>query len=131
MAQILKHSLSEIKPQKTKLFNPVSTMQRLNRALAEAIGYDGDDACMANYLVNYYLQSLDLYHVNGRAGSLLPKEEEAIPAQAGTTDAQVIAAANAAYDNVYAPRIPYMLAGTIADAAAAHQAFRAALVGAN
>ncbi len=73
MAQILKHSLNEIKPQKTKLFNPVSTMQRLNRQLAEAIGYDGDDACMATYLVNLYHRSLDLYHVNGRAGSLLPQ----------------------------------------------------------
>lgn len=73
MAQILKHSLSEIKPQKTKLFNPVSTMQRLNRALAEAIGYDGDDAYMANYLVDLYHRSLDLYHVNGRGGSLLPQ----------------------------------------------------------
>lgn len=73
MAQILKHSLSEIKPQKTKLFNPVSTMQRLNRQLAEAIGYDGDDAYMATYLVNLYLQTLDLYHINGRGGSLIPQ----------------------------------------------------------
>ncbi len=71
MAQILKHSLNEIKPQKTKLFNPVSTMQRLNRQLAEAISYNDGDACMADYLVNLYHRSLDLYHVNGRAGSLL------------------------------------------------------------
>lgn len=127
MANSLEHSLAEIKPQKTKLFNPVSTRQRINRALAEATEYDGDDAYMADYLVNYYLRSLDLYHVNGRAGSLLPKDDEvSAPAQ---TAAQVIAAANAAYDNVYAPRIPHMLAGTVADAAAAHQAFRAALVG--
>jgi hypothetical protein len=130
MAQILKHSLDEIKRFKTKTYNPVSTMQRINRALAEIVNFDGDDSYMYDYLVNRYLQSLDLYHINGRAGSLLPKEEEAIPAQAGTTAAQVIAAADAAYDTVYAPRIPYMLAGTIADATAAHQAFRAALVGA-
>lgn len=128
MSTILRHTLSEIKPQKTKLFNPVSTMQRLNRQLAEAIDYNGDDAYMANYLVDLYLRSLDLYHVSGRAGSLLPKEEEAPEPQ--PTAAQVIAAANAACDNVYAPRIPFMLAGTVEAAAAAHQAFRAALVGA-
>ena len=126
MAQILKHSLDEIKPQKTKLFNPVSTMQRLNRQLAEAIGYDSGDAYMANYLVDLYHRSLDLYHVNGRAGSLLPKEDDT---QAQPTAAQVIAAANAAYDKVYAPRIPHMLAGTVEDAAAGHQAFQAALAG--
>lgn len=73
MANSLEHSLDEIKPQKTKLFNPVSTMQRLNRQLAEAIGYTDGDAYMANYLVDLYHRSLDLYHVNGRAGSLLPQ----------------------------------------------------------
>ncbi len=129
MSPILKHSLDEIKRYKQRSFCPVTQMQKLNRALAE-IAAETDDF-MRDYLINRYNQSLDLYHINGRAGSLLPKEEEAIPAQAGTTAAQVIAAANAAYDNVYAPRIPYMLAGTIADAAAAHQAFRAALVGTN
>lgn len=129
MAQILKHSLDEIKRFKTKTYNPVSTMQRINRALAEIVNFDGDDRYMYDYLVDRYLKSLDLYHINGRSGSLLPKEDEvSAPAQ---TAAQVIAAANAAYDTVYAPRIPYMLAGTIADAAAAHQAFRAALVGTN
>lgn len=127
MAQILKHSLDEIKRFKTKTYNPVSTMQRINRDLAEIVNFDGDDCGLYDYLVNRYLQTLDLYHVNGRAGSLLPKDDEvSAPAQ---TAAQVIAAANAAYDNVYAPRIPHMLAGTVADAAAAHQAFRAALVG--
>jgi hypothetical protein len=127
MAQILKHSLTEIKRFKTKTYNPVSTMQRINRDLAEIVNFDGDDRGLYNYLVNRYLQTLDLYHVNGRAGSLLPKDDEvSAPAQ---TAAQVIAAANAAYDKVYAPRIPHMLAGTVADAAAAHQAFRAALVG--
>lgn len=73
MANSLEHSLDEIKPQKTKLFNPVSTRQRLNRALAEIVAWNGDDACMYNYLVDLYLKSLDLYHVNGRAGSLLPQ----------------------------------------------------------
>lgn len=73
MANSLEHSLSEIKPQKTKLFNPVSTRQRLNRALAEIVTWNGSDDYMYNYLVNRYLQSLDLYHVNGRAGSLLPQ----------------------------------------------------------
>ncbi len=73
MANSLEHSLSEIKPQKTKLFNPVSTRQRLNRALAEIVTWNGSDDYMYNDLVNRYLQSLDLYHVNGRAGSLLPQ----------------------------------------------------------
>ncbi len=126
MAQILKHSLDEIKRFKTKTYNPVSTMQRINRDLAEIVNFDGTDRGLYDYLVNRYLQTLDLYHVNGRAGSLLPKEDET---QEQPTAAQVIAAANAAYDKVYAPRIPHMLAGTVADAAAAHQAFRAALVG--
>jgi hypothetical protein len=49
--------------------------------------------------VNRYLQQLDGYHVNGRAGSLLPKEET------GPTAEQAIAAANAAYA-VYARLIP-------------------------
>lgn len=123
MAQILKHSLDEIKRFKTKTYNPVSTMQRINRDLAEIVNFDGDDRGLYDYLVNRYLQTLDLYHINGRAGSLLPKEETA------PTAAQVIAAANAAYDKVYAPRVPHMLAGTVADAAAAHQAFRTALAG--
>lgn len=73
MANSLEHSLDEIKPQKTKLFNPVSTRQRLNRALAEIVTWNGNDTYMYNYLVNRYLQTLDLYHVNGRAGSLLPQ----------------------------------------------------------
>ena len=72
---MLQHTLSEIKPQKTKLFNPVSTMQRINRALAEAINYNDGDAYMADYLVNLYHRSLDLYHINGRAGSLLCQAE--------------------------------------------------------
>jgi len=73
MANSLEHSLDEIKPQKTKLFNPVSTRQRLNRALAEIMTWNGDDAYMYNYLVSRYLQTLDLHHINGRAGSLLPQ----------------------------------------------------------
>lgn len=125
MAQILKHSLSEIKPQKTKLFNPVSTMQRLNRQLAEAIGYTDGDACMADYLVDLYHRSLDLYHVNGRAGSLLPKEDDT---QARPTAAQVIAAANAAYD-AYAQHVPYGCGGSLEAAAIGHQVFQAALAG--
>jgi hypothetical protein len=28
---------------------------------------------MADYLVNLYHRSLDLYHINGRSGSLLPQ----------------------------------------------------------
>ncbi len=67
------HQLSDIKPQKTSLFNPVSTMQRLNRALTEILTFDGDDAGFLDYLVNRYLQTLDIYHINGRAGSLLPQ----------------------------------------------------------
>lgn len=126
MSTILRHTLSEIKPQKTKLFNPVSTMQRLNRQLAEAIDYNGDDAYMANYLVDLYLRSLDLYHVSGRAGSLLPKEEEAPEPQ--PTAAQVIAAANAAYD-AYAQHVPFGCGGSLEAAAIGHQVFQAALAG--
>ena len=67
-----KHVLSEIKRQRTKLFNPVSTMQRMNRKLAELITLDPSDG-MYNYLLGVYLQTLDLYHVDGRSGSLLPQ----------------------------------------------------------
>lgn len=67
------HELSDIKRQKSKLFNPVSTMQRMNRKLAELISLDPSDD-MYNYLVNVYLQMLDLYHKDGRAGSLLPQK---------------------------------------------------------
>lgn len=124
MAQILEHSLDEIKRHPQKSFCPVTQRQRLNRALV-AIAAETDSE-MRDYLINRYNQSLDLYHVNGRAGSLLPQEASA-PAQPAV--AKVIAAANAAYDNVYAPRIPCMLAGTVEDAAAGYQALQAALAG--
>lgn len=123
---MIQHQLSEIKRFKTKTYCPVTQLQKLNRALAEIA--NETDSHMRAYLINRYHQSLDLYHVNGRAGSLLPKEEEAIPAQAGTTADQVIAAANAAYE-AYAKRIPYGCGGTVEDTAVYHQTFRA-LVGA-
>jgi hypothetical protein len=69
---ILNHTLDEIKRFKTKTYNPVSAMQRLNRALAELISLDPSDN-MYSYLANCYNQKLDLYHINGRAGSLLPQ----------------------------------------------------------
>lgn len=128
MAQILEHSLDEIKRYPQRTYCPVTRRQNLNRALAEILSIDPADD-LYDYLVNRYLQSLDLYHVNGRAGSLLPKEEDVIPAQAGTTAAQVIAAANAAYDTVYAPRVPYMQVGTLDDTAVYNQALQAALAG--
>lgn len=121
MAQILEHSLNEIKRYPQRTYCPVTRRQNLNRALAEIISMDPADD-LYDYLVNRYLQSLDLYHVNGRAGSLLP-------AETSPTAAQVIAAANTAYDNVYAPRIPYMLAGTVEDAATGYKALQAALAG--
>ncbi len=124
MAQILEHSLDEIKRHPQKSFCPVTQRQKLNRALAE-IAAETDDY-MGNYLINRYNQSLDLYHVNGRAGSLLPQEASA-PAQPAV--AKVIAAANAAYE-AYAQRIPYGFAGTVEDTAVYHSTF-AALVGAN
>jgi hypothetical protein len=70
--EIKKHSLSEIKRHKQKSFCPVTQMQRLNRALAELISLDPSDD-MYSYLVDRYLKSLDLFHVNGRSGSLLPQ----------------------------------------------------------
>ncbi len=125
MSTILEHSLDEIKRYPQRTYCPVTQRQKLNRQLAEILATDPSDD-MYDYLVGRYLQSLDLYHVNGRAGSLLPQEASA-PAQPAV--AQVIAAANAAYDSVYAPRIPYMLAGTVEDAAAGYQALQAALAG--
>lgn len=81
---------------------------------------------MRDYLINRYNQSLDLYHVSGRAGSLLPQEAPAsAPAQPAV--AKVIAAANAAYE-AYAKRIPYGCGGTVEDTAVYHSTF-AALVG--
>lgn len=68
-----KHQLSDIKLQKSRLFNPVSTMQRLNRDLAEILNFDGEDQGLCDYLVDRYLQTLDIYHKNGRSGSLLPQ----------------------------------------------------------
>lgn len=126
MSTILEHSLDEIKRYPQRTYCPVTRRQSLNRALAEILATDPSDD-MYDYLVGRYLQSLDLYHVNGRAGSLLPKEEEA--SAPAPTAAQVIAAANTAYDNVYAPRIPYMLAGTVEDAATGYKALQAALAG--
>jgi hypothetical protein len=70
--EIKKHSFSEIKRHKQKTYCPVTQMQRLNRALAELLTLAPNDL-MYDYLVNRYLQSLDLYHVNGRSGSLLPQ----------------------------------------------------------
>ena len=68
---MLQHTLSEIKPQPQKTFCPVTQLQKLNRAASEIINWNGTDRYMYDYLVNRYLQSLDLYHVNGRKGSLL------------------------------------------------------------
>ena len=70
--EIKKHSFDEIKRHPQKNFCPVTQMQKLNRALAELISLDPSDD-MYSYLVDRYLQSLDLFHVNGRAGSLLPQ----------------------------------------------------------
>lgn len=70
---MLQHTFDEIKQQRSKLFNPVSTMQRINRDLAEIVNFNDTDMGLRDYLVNRYLQSLDLYHVNGRSGSLLPQ----------------------------------------------------------
>lgn len=67
------HTLAEIKRQPQKTFCPVTTRLRLNRALAEIISFNGDDTYFYNYLVESYLKALDLYHVNGRSGSLLPQ----------------------------------------------------------
>lgn len=72
MSTILEHSLDEIKRFKTKTYCPVTQRQKLNRALVEILGMDPADN-LYDYLVSRYLQSLDLYHVNGRAGSLLPQ----------------------------------------------------------
>jgi len=69
------HTLDEIKRFKTKTYCPVTQMQKLNRALAEIINFDDPDTYMLDYLTNRYLDRLDLYHVNGRSGSLLPQEE--------------------------------------------------------
>ena len=124
MTQILEHSLDEIKRHPQKSFCPVTQRQKLNRALAE-IAAETDDY-MRDYRISRYNQSLDLYHVNGRAGSLLPHEASA-PAQPAV--ATVIAAANAAYA-AYAKRIPYGCGGTVEDTAVYHSTF-AALVGAN
>ncbi len=71
MANSLEHSLDEIKRHPQKSYCPVTQRQKLNRALAE-IANEADDY-MRNYLTNRYLQALDLYHVNGRSGSLLPQ----------------------------------------------------------
>lgn len=68
---MLQHTFGEIKQQRSKLFNLVSTMQRINRDLAEIINFDDPDMGMREYLVDRYLKTLDIYHVNGRAGSLL------------------------------------------------------------
>ena len=125
MANILEHSLDEIKRHPQKSFCPVTQRQKLNRALAEIISLDPSDD-MYTYLINRYNQSLDLYHINGRAGSLLPQAASA-PAQ--PTVAKVIAAANAAYE-AYAKRIPYGCGGTVEDTAVYHSTF-AALVGVN
>ena len=67
------HELSEIKHYPQKTYCPVTQRLNLNRALAEILSWTGTDQYMYNYLVNRYLQSLDLYHINGRAGSLLPQ----------------------------------------------------------
>ena len=67
------HELSEIKRYPQKTYCPVTQRLNLNRALVEIINFDDPDTYMRDYLVNRYLQSLDLYHVNGRAGSLLPQ----------------------------------------------------------
>lgn len=119
---MIQHTLSEIKRFKTKTYCPVTQLQKLNRALVEIT--NETDPEMRAYLVNCYNQSLDLYHVNGRAASLL--SQAAIPQQ--PTADRVIAAANAAYE-AYAKRIPYGCGGTVEDVAVYHQTFRA-LVGA-
>lgn len=68
------HQLSEIKRFKVKTYCPVAKLHRLNRKLAELLTLPPNDL-MYDYLVNNYLQTLDIYHVNGRAGSLLPQAE--------------------------------------------------------
>jgi hypothetical protein len=103
---MLQHTLSEIKKFSSKVYCPVTRLQNINRALAEILTLDASDD-MYDYLTNRYLQQLDGYHVNGRSGSLLPKEEAL-----QTAVDQAIAAANAAYA-VYAQLIP---AGFGADA---------------
>ena len=72
-SQRQQHELSEIKRYPQKTYCPVTQRLNLNRALAEILSWTGTDQYMYNYLVNRYLQSLDLYHINGRAGSLLPQ----------------------------------------------------------
>ena len=72
-SQRQQHELSEIKRYPQKTYCPVTQRLNLNRALAEIINFDDPDTYMRDYLVNRYLQSLDLYHINGRAGSLLPQ----------------------------------------------------------
>jgi hypothetical protein len=69
---ILNHSFDEIKRFKTKTYCPVTQWQKINRKLAELLTLAPSDS-MYDYLRNCYLQSLDLYHVNGRSGSLLPQ----------------------------------------------------------
>lgn len=66
---MLQHQLSEIKRFKSKVYCPVTQLQKLNRALTEIA--NEADKYMQQYLTNRYLQTLDLYHVDGRSGSLL------------------------------------------------------------
>ena len=70
MAHSLEHSLDEIKRYPQRTYCPVTRRQSLNRDLAEILSMDPTND-LYDYLVNRYLQTLDLYHVNGRAGSLL------------------------------------------------------------
>jgi hypothetical protein len=69
---MLQHSFSEIKRFKTKTYCPVTQWQKLNRKLAELLTLAPNDL-MYDYLVDRYLQDLDLFHKDGRAGSLLPQ----------------------------------------------------------
>ena len=70
-ADTKQHTLDEIKRFKTKTYCPVTQMQKLNRKLADIL--NETDAYMRGYLTKTYLQDLDLYHINGTAGSLLPQ----------------------------------------------------------
>lgn len=72
MAHSLEHSLDEIKRYPQRTYCPVTQRQKLNRALAEILGMDPAND-LYDYLVSRYLQSLDIYHINGRAGSLIPQ----------------------------------------------------------
>jgi len=70
---MLQHQFSEIKRHPQKTYCPVTQLQKLNRALAEIINFDGSDDYMYTYLVNRYHQSLDLSPLHGRSASLVPQ----------------------------------------------------------